>query len=104
MVQLTSSASEEQLQAVLALRELCLNGTGKGLVRESGGVEALVTMLHQTDDSCATIAVEALACLAVDDMLSRVSSSLIGFRRDVLFCCKAHSRCPACKFMHGWND
>ena len=79
MTQLTSSASEVQLQAVLALRELCLNGSGKGLVRDSGGVEALVTVLDEADDNCATIAVEALACLAVDDVLSRVSRNLIGW-------------------------
>lgn len=86
VVQLTSSASEDQLQAVLALRELCLDGSGKVLVRDSGGVEALIRMLHQADDGSATIAVEALACLAVDDMLSRVSSNLIILRRDVVFC------------------
>ena len=72
VTQLTSSVSEEQLQAVLALRELCLEGSGKRLVRDAGGVEALVTVLDGTDDNCATIAVEAIACLAVDDMLSRV--------------------------------
>lgn len=72
VIQLTSKSAQEQLQAVLALRELCLNGSGKGMVRDAGGVEALVTLLEQTDENCATIAVEALACLAVDDMLSRV--------------------------------
>ena len=74
VIQLTSKSAQEQLQAVLALRELCLNGNGngKGMVRDAGGVEALITLLDQTDENCATIAVEALACLAVDDMLSRV--------------------------------
>ena len=75
VVQLTSPASQDALQAVLALREICLNGSGKGLVRDAGGVEALVTLLEAADENCATIAVEALACLAVDDGLSRVEIS-----------------------------
>ena len=75
VVQLTSPASQDVLQAVLALREICLNGNGKGLVRDAGGVEALVTLLGAADENCTTIAVEALACLAVDDGLSRVEIS-----------------------------
>lgn len=76
VVQLRSAASQEQLQAVLALRELCTDSGGKGLVRDAGGVEGLLNVLEQADDNCITIAVEALACLAVDDMPSRVSAVL----------------------------
>ena len=75
VVQLTSPASQDVLQAVLALREICLNGNDKGLVRDAGGVEALVTLLGAADENCTTIAVEALACLSVDDGLSRVEIS-----------------------------
>lgn len=75
VVQLTCPASQDASQAVLALREICLNGSGSGLVRDAGGVEALVTLLEAADENCATIAVEALACLAVDDGLSRVEIS-----------------------------
>jgi hypothetical protein len=74
VVQLTSPTSQDVLQAVLALREICLNGSGKELVRDAGGIEALTTLLEAADDYCTTIAVEALACLAVDDGLSRVDN------------------------------
>lgn len=48
-----------------------MHGDGKALVRDAGGIEALISVLELADESVATTAVETIACLAVDDVLSR---------------------------------
>ena len=75
VVQLASTAPQTQLEAAVALRELSLHGDGKALVRDAGGIEALVSVLGGADESVATTAVETIACLAVDDVLSRVRTT-----------------------------
>ena len=77
---MTSAAPQKQLEAAVVLRELCMHGDGKALVRDAGGIEALMSVLEAADESVATTAVETIACLAVDDVLSRVRTTIRGSR------------------------
>ena len=70
---LSSGPEEQRLRAALALRDMAGNPAQKGAVRDAGGVEALLAVLDGGYRQPQTIvAAEALSCLAVDDMLSRV--------------------------------
>lgn len=70
---LFSGPEGQRLRAALALRDMAGLPAQKAAVREAGGVEALLAVL---DGGCqqqlTVVAAEALSCLAVDDMLSRV--------------------------------
>ena len=67
---------EEQYQAALALRALAGDAGNKHLIREAGGIEALLRLLDSGNDSTLTVVgAETLSCLAADDPANRVSLS-----------------------------
>ena len=86
---------EEQYQAALALRALAGDAGNKHLIREAGGIEALLRLLGSGNDSTLTVVgAETLSCLAADDPANRVSSLLAiifaaaGHKSASLDCCK----------------
>ena len=69
---------EEQYQAALALRTLAGDAGDKHLIREAGGIEALLRLLDSGNDNMLTVvAAETLSCLAADDAANRVSSHVL---------------------------
>lgn len=72
---LEAGNGEEQYQAALALRALAGDAGDKHLIREAGGIEALLRLLDSGNDNMLTVvAAETLSCLAADDAANRVSS------------------------------
>lgn len=72
---LEAGNGEEQYQAALALRALAGDVGDKHLIREAGGIEALLRLLDSGNDNMLTVvAAETLSCLAADDAANRVSS------------------------------
>ena len=70
---LKSGTDEQQYQAALALRALAGDAGNKHLIREAGGIEALLRLLDNGTDSTLTIVgAETLSCLAADDPANRV--------------------------------
>lgn len=70
---LKSGSGEQQYQAALALRALAGDANNKQLIREAGGIEGLLGLLHLGPDSILTVVgAETLSCLAADDPANRV--------------------------------
>lgn len=78
---LAAGDGEEQYQAALALRAVAGDAGDKHLIREAGGIEALLQHLDSGNDNMLTVvAAETLSCLAADDPANRASKC------NVLFC------------------
>lgn len=74
---LKSGSGEEQYQSAMALRALAGDAGNKHLIREAGGIEALLRLLDSGPDSILTVVgAETLSCLAADDPANRVCSCL----------------------------
>lgn len=72
---LRSGTGEQQYQAALALRALAGDANNKHLIREAGGIEALLGLLDNGMDNMLTVVgAETLSCLAADDPANRVQS------------------------------
>ena len=72
---LEAGNGEQQYQAALALRALAGDAGDKHLIREAGGIDALLRLLDSGNDNMLTVvAAESLSCLAADDPANRVSS------------------------------
>jgi hypothetical protein len=72
---LQSGQDGQRLYAAATLRDLAGDPASKGTVREAGGVQALLALLSGGEPPAITIAaVQALSCLAVDDMATQVGS------------------------------
>ena len=65
---LQTGTQPQQYRAALALRNLSTRALSKHVVRESGGVQALLALLDLPADSVLlVVAAETLSCLAADD-------------------------------------
>ncbi len=72
---LQNGSNEEQFQAATALRTLAGQAGNKPLIREAGGIEALLGVLDDTSEGgLAVLGAETLSCLAADDAANRVSA------------------------------
>ena len=70
---LKSGTGEQQYQSAMALRALAGDAGNKHLIREAGGIEALLRLLDSGLDSILTVVgAETLSCFAADDPANRV--------------------------------
>ena len=75
---LQSREDRQRLHAAIALRDLAGDPASKGAVTEAGGVQALLALLSGGEAPIVTIAaVQALSCLAVDNMATQVCARML---------------------------
>jgi hypothetical protein len=69
-----SETEEKRYAGAVAIRNLTAVATNKDVIRECGGVNALLHLLDEGPSSVvAVVAAEALSCLAADDYMNRVN-------------------------------
>ena len=70
---LKTGSQEKQIQAAMALRNLASDVSNKNVIREGGGIQALLQLLDAGPDNVLTVvSAETLSCLAADDPDNRV--------------------------------
>ena len=72
---LQHGTEDEQVDAAMGLRNLFAEANQRDVVRESGGIQALLQLLIQKEKAVTIASAETLACLAAEDSASRVRST-----------------------------
>lgn len=73
ILSLRYGSEAERLHAAISMRNPYIEANDKGVIKEAGGIQALLQLLDQNNQALAVASAETLACLAAEDAEIRVT-------------------------------